>query len=64
MKKIVTLLLLGILVFSCGKTESPDKKDGSDKTEMPKKEKIVTSIPPLRKSQEMILKLFLSYSLI
>ena len=48
MKKIVTLLLLGILVFSCGKTESSDKKDGSDKTEIPKKEKIVTSIPPLK----------------
>ena len=48
MKKIVTLLLLGILVFSCGKTENPDKKDGSDKTEMSKKEKIVTSIPPLK----------------
>ena len=48
MKKIVTLLLLGILVFSCGKTENPDKKDGSDKTEIPKKEKIVTSIPPLK----------------
>ena len=47
MKKIVTLLLLGILVFSCGKTENPDKKDGSDKTEMAKKEKMVTSIPPL-----------------
>ena len=48
MKKIVTLILLGLLVFSCGKTENPEKKENGTKTETAKKEKIVTSIPPLK----------------
>ena len=48
MKKIVALMLLGLLVFSCGKTENPEKKESGAKTEAPKKEKIVTSIPPLK----------------
>ena len=48
MKKIVTLMLLGLLVFSCRKTENPEKKESETKTEASKKEKIVTSIPPLK----------------
>ena len=32
-------MLLGLLVFSCGKTENPEKKESGTKTEAAKKEK-------------------------
>ncbi|RRD39361.1 zinc ABC transporter substrate-binding protein [Leptotrichia sp. OH3620_COT-345] len=49
MKKILTLILVGIFIFSCGKKESSGKKEDTIKTETTiKKEKIAASIPPLK----------------
>ncbi|MDO5089036.1 MAG: zinc ABC transporter substrate-binding protein [Leptotrichiaceae bacterium] len=49
MKKILTLILVGVFIFSCGKKENSEKKEDTAKTEtVMKKEKIAASIPPLK----------------
>ena len=57
MKKLLSLLLLSALfIFSCGNKSETKKEQGTAGT----KEKIVTSVPPLKwlAQKEMTLKLF------